>query len=122
VISGFHTAYNDWGPDDGLIVSIELGLNDPECQGSAIKGGVVRLSIYNSIISFGDQYTIGQDMSGVWCEDERCEAILSGTVEVTAYEDGIAISGFYDLILADGTALAGDLAAEWCDYGPTICG
>mgnify|MGYP006081001607 CR=1 FL=1 len=121
-IQGFHIAHNDCGPVDELIVAIKLGLDDLECEGSAQEDGLMHLSIYSDNIRFGDQYTIGQDMSAMWCVDNICEEVVSGNIEVTAYEDWIAVSGFYDLTLADTTNFSGEIAAEWCDLGDVICG
>ena len=122
VISGFHTAYNDCGPVDDPIITIDLGLTDPVCQDISLVDGLMRISIYSQNIGFGDSFTIGQDMSAVWCVDEICESVANGNVEITAFEDGIAVSGFYELTLEGGTTFAGDLAAEWCDLEEVICG
>ena len=122
VISGFHIAYSDCGPDDGEITTIDLGLTNPECDPSTLLDGIMRISIYSGEVGFGDRFTIGQDMSAIWCNSNICENVVSGNLELTAFEDGIAVSGYYDLTLEDGTAFAGDLGAEWCDFGQVMCG
>ena len=54
-----------------------------------------------------------------WCsKDLDCVTAESGSLTLTAYEEGIALSGTYAFVLADGSRLEGDLAAQSCDYSP----
>jgi hypothetical protein len=52
-----------------------------------------------------------------WCpqDGEKCLAAVSGSLQIIAYEEGIAIGGPYEFVLEDDSRISGELAAQLCD-------
>jgi len=96
----------------------ELGNTNLMCDAPAGAGGQLRLQM-----NLPDPLQIpfqieAKDLNlGEWCASSTsdCIAIASGTFAITAYEEGIAASGHYDFVLTDGSEVAGELAAQFCD-------
>jgi len=40
---------------------------------------------------------------------------MTGELELTAYEEGIATGGSYHFTLSDGTKVEGNIAAQYCE-------
>ena len=53
-----------------------------------------------------------------WCPQsgEKCLAAVSGSLQIIAYEEGIAIGGPYEFVLEDESRISGELAAQLCDF------
>jgi hypothetical protein len=96
----------------------ELGNTDLDCTAVAGPGGQLRLQIILPVPLYVPYKIEAADLGlGEWCppNSDDCIRVTSGHLVLTAYEEGIATSGHYDFLLEDGSALNGELAAQFCD-------
>lgn len=96
----------------------ELGTIDLACDASAGPGGILRLQlVLPDPLKVPFRANASDLRLGEWCPQDMnpCTTIATGHLILTAYEDGIATSGRYDFVLQDGTTIAGEIAAQFCD-------
>ncbi len=96
----------------------ELGMANLMCDAPAAPRGQLRIQlILPDPLQVPFQIEAKDFDLGEWCDESLgdCIAIASGSFSLTAYEEGIATSGHYDFVLTDGSKVAGELAAQFCE-------
>jgi len=126
-VAGEASATPSCAPDDGPAYTIDLGLPERSCV-SKPAGPFLRLTFYTHVASPAgntwDMAIPAGEAQGIYQPDGDPSNIIvvkSGALSVTAWDTASA-KGSYDVILNDGTHLAGSFDAIVCPGDPPLCG
>lgn len=115
-----HDRYSEVCVGDQLELHLELGNEEITCDSPPSDSGQLQMKMAPSaLLALPAELSVEDLIAVEWCsKDLDCVTAESGSLTLTAYEEGIALSGTYAFVLADGSRLEGDLAAQSCDYSP----
>ena len=117
-VGGYEIVSSYCPENAGAALTVELGHEEPGCGALSENGEslVLQFAHYPSQEAASFDVETGE-VTGSWCEGEggECFPIVSGVVELIAWEEWIGVSGSYDLIAEGEVVLRGEISAERCD-------
>ena len=109
--------FNEVCVDGALQFHMTLGVSDVACGSPPGPKGTLRIHL-----DLPDPFVLPIELSVdelervEWCgQDGACIPALSGSIQLIAYEEGIAVGGPYEFVLEDESRISGELAAQLCD-------
>ena len=115
-----HDRYSEVCVDGQLELQLELGNKEIDCDSAPADSGQLRMTLAPDVLLELPIEVRAEDLiRAEWCNsDSDCFPVTGGSISLVAYEEGIALSGPYSFVLADGSRIEGELAAQSCDYSP----
>jgi hypothetical protein len=126
-VPGESRAVRDCAPDDGPARTITIGLAARTCDAQP-AGSVFRMTFYTHVDSpAGNTWNLasnGGEAQGIYQPDGDPSNIIvvkTGSLSITTW-DMMNAKGSYDVVLNDGTHLAGSFDAIACLTDQPLCG
>lgn len=127
-VEGESNVVRSCAPNDGPAYTVVIGLSAPTC-GAMPAGEVLRVSIWTKLdMLAGNTWDVAQNsqdgFAAYYPGVDPSDLVFSsqGTLEIKTWDEMTSITGSYDIVLKDGTHLAGDFDATPCLVEMPMCG